>query len=202
MTREELFIEVKTRMDEITPEGQSLPFDDFIDTVLDESARELLEASPLHILTPEAIPVAGTIVVDNKAYIPVPANYIKLYEVKYPLWKKSIRRAITPADPEYKIQENEYTRGGYARPCVALLHTSLNGGPAGKYLECSKVVDGTSAPVALYIKTDLPENLDNKFSNALSWLCVSKLMVIMEDSNKAKLAYEQYTNALNLLAVN
>jgi hypothetical protein len=201
MERAGLINEVKIKMDEFTPDGVDLPFDDYIGPTLDECAREILEKAPLFLLTPVAIPLTGVIYKDEKAYIPVPTNYLKLYEVKYPLWKKSVRRAMSTQDPEYKIQENEYIKAGYNRPVVAIVNTSLTGGAAANYLECAKVVDtGSGTPVALYVKTDKPENLNEILSDSLSWLCTSKLLGIMGYADKAKLAYEQFTSSFEGVA--
>ena len=202
MDRAGLINKVKIKMDEFTPdEGVGLPFDEYIGPTLDECAREVLEKAPLFLITPTAIPLTGVIYKDDKAYLPVPTDYVKLYEVRYPLWKKSVRRAISTQDPEYKIQENEYIKAGYARPVVAIVNTSLTGGPAANYLECGKVIDtGSGTPVALYVKTDKPENLNDVLLDPLSWLCASKLFGIMDYADKAKLAYEQFTSSMEGVA--
>ena len=202
MDRPGLINKVKIKLDEFTPEGVGFPFEDYIDPILDESGREILKGSPLHLLTPTAIPTAEVIYDRNKAYIPMPSDYVKLYEIKYPLWEKSVRRTISPEDPLYKIQENEYTKGGYSRPSVAIVQTSVNGGAVTKYFECSKVVNegGAITPIALYVKSDAPENLNDFFSDAITWLCASKLLGIMGYIDKAKLALEQFSNSLMSLA--
>lgn len=202
MDRQGLINKVKIKMDEFAPDGVGLPFDEYIGPVLDESAREVLERSPLHLLSPTALPLTGVVYDDDRAYIPVPADYVRLYEIRYPLWKRSVRKAVSAEDPQYKVQENEYIRGGYGRPCVAIVHTTVNGGDVTKYFECSKVIESASiTPIALYVKTDKPENLNDIFSDALTWLCSSKLLGIMGDQDKAKLALEQYNNSMLAIAV-
>lgn len=203
MDRAGLINKVKIKMDEFTPdEGVSLPFDNYIGPTLDECARELLEKAPLFLISPTAIPLTGMIYKDDKAYIPVPTDYVKLYEVRYPLWKKSVRRAISTQDPEYKIQENEYIKAGYGRPVVAIVNTSLTGGPAANYLECGKVIDtGSNTPVALYVKTEKPEDLNDIFADSLTWLCSAKIMTILGYNDKAKLAYEQFTNSMEGISI-
>lgn len=202
MERAGLINQVKVKMDEFTPGGVGLPFDETIGPVLDECAREILKMAPLHLLTPTVIPLTGGTPVASivkysadKAYIPVPADYIRLYEVRYPLWKKSVRKAIAVEDPEYKIQENEYLKGGYGRPAVSVITTSIAGTMA-KYFECSKVVDpGAIAltPVALYIKSVKPEALPDILADALTWLCASKVFVVQGYADKAKLVMEQFS---------
>jgi hypothetical protein len=203
--RSELITRVKIKLDEYTPTDVALPFDNYIGPLLDESARDLLERGPLRLMTPSSIPLTGTVTyADDKAYILVPSDYVRLYEIRYPLWKRSVRVAISRENPNYQIQENEYLRGGYGRPCVAIVETAtVNGGTVAKYLECSKVVDpeGTTlTPIATYVKTDVAENINDLLTDALTWLCCSKILLVMGYGDKAGLAMEQSNNALMQLA--
>lgn len=205
MLRSELITRVKIKLDEYAPSDISLPFDDYIGPLLDESARELLERGPLHLMTPTSLPITGTVFENDKSYIPVPVNFVRLYEIKYPLWKKSVRIAISRENPEYKIQENEFIKGGYGRPFVALVHTSVSGGAVTKYLECSKVLADAAPSVATYVKTfgttlD-PENLNDHLADPLTWLTASKVFGVLGYADKATLAKEQFNNSLNLLGV-
>lgn len=203
MTRSELIIRVKTKLDEYAPTGVSLPFDDYVGPLLDEAARDLLERAPLHLMTPTSIPYSASVYENEKSYIPVPGDFVRLYEIKYPLWKKSVRTAISRENPEYQIQENEFIKGGYGRPVVAVVTTSVLGGAITKYLECSKVIDGATPLVATYVKTfgttlD-PENLNDLLADALTWLASSKIMGILGYGEKAQAMIQQFQNSLNLL---
>jgi hypothetical protein len=203
MTRSELIIRVKTKLDEYAPTGASLPFDDYVGPLLDEAARDLLERAPLHLMTPTSIPYSASVYENEKSYIPVPDDFVRLYEIKYPLWKKSVRTAISRENPEYQIQENEFIKGGYGRPVVAVVTTSVLGGAIDKYLECSKVIDGATPLVATYVKTfgttlD-PENLNDQLADALTWLCSSKVMEILGYKEKAQALAQQFQNSMTLL---
>ena len=199
MNRTDLISRVKIKLDEYTPSGVSLPFEDYIGPMLDESARDLCIRGPLHLLAPSDIALTGVDYYNNKVYIPVPSDYAKLYEIKYPLWKKSVRVAITPENPHYKIQENEYLTGGYARPSVAVV--IYNG---IKHFECGKVVDpapGTITPIALYVKLVLPEILNDLLVDSLTWLAASKIFVVTGYGDKAKITLDLSNNALEQLTV-
>jgi len=52
MNREGILNMVHIKMDEFTPPGVDLPFDDFIGPILDECAKEIAEVCPLHLLIP------------------------------------------------------------------------------------------------------------------------------------------------------
>ena len=203
MERQGLITKVKIKLDEYTPEGVSLPFDTFIGPMLDESALEILDKAPLHLLTATILVVTGITYNDSKAYIIVPSDYVRLHEMKFPKWKRPVRVAISSNHPDFPIQENEFIRGGYARPSVIFRNSGLTSADPGRYLECSKVMqyeDGalviTTPTIATYIKTDKPENLPLRLAEALTWLCTSKILLIGGQADKAKLAYDQYINAL------
>lgn len=210
MDRAGLINKVKIKMDEFTPDGVSLPFDEYIGPLLDESARNVQQICPLHLLTPTAIPLVNgetqlSKFENNKSYIPVPADYVRLYALKYELWKKTVKRAVPVESPEYKIQDNEYLTGGYGRPFVAIVQTSIGGAAAGKYFECSKVVapvsPSTLTPsIALYVKTAKPEELTDNLAEPLTWLTASKVFSVLGLSNQSKTTYEQYQISLNQLA--
>jgi hypothetical protein len=199
MDRSELINRVKIKLDEYVPTGVALPFDDYIESLLDESARDLLERGPIYLMTPSSIPLTGTVYANDKSYIPVPVNYVRLYEIKYPLWKQAVRVAISKENPLYRSQENEYIKGGYGRPCVAVIIYS-----GTKYFECSKVLDpapGTITPTALYVKTDVAENLNDQLADSLTWLCTSKILGVLGYGDKSAQALEQSNIALSDLVV-
>lgn len=208
MERLGLIEKVKIKMDEYTPEGVSLPFDEIIGPLLDESATELLQKAPLHLITPANIPLLGgdpssSLVkyANDKAYIPVPSDYVRLYQIKYPLWKKAVRIAISPEHEDYRIQDNEYLSAGYARPVVAIVHDTNSQNAITRYFECGKVLNpGTTAltPVAQYVKKNKPEEIHNSLADALTWLCTSKVFGVLGYGDKAKLTMDQFNQALIL----
>lgn len=203
MERLGLIEKVKIKLDEYTPEGVSLPFDEIIGPLLDESATEVLQKGPLHLITPTNIPLTGNVVkyANDKAYIPVPTDYIRLYQIKYPLWKKAVRIAITPEHEEYKTQENEYLTAGYARPVVAIVYDTNSQDAITRYFECGKVLDPGQTeltPVAQYVKKFKPEELNDTLADALTWLCTSKVFGVLGYGDKAKMTMDQFNQALIL----
>jgi len=198
MERTGLINLVKIKLDEYTPEGVSLPFDDYIGPMLDESSKDIQEKGPIHLLTSTELPCDDIIFQNNKAYIPVPADYIRIQEIKFPLWKKSVRVAISTENPNYTIQDNEFLAAGYARPIVTVLSTNIVDG-LKKYLECAKVLDNTTPSVASYIKKLKPEEMPDILAESISWLCASKILHIGGQADKARLAYEQFANSLIII---
>lgn len=198
MDRPGLINKVKVILDEYTPEGVGTPFDEYIGPLLDESAREIVLEGPLYLLAPESIPLssgdpAASILkyADDRAYIPVPSDFVRLHEVKFPLWKRSVREAITQENEKYNIQENEYLRSGYGRPYVALVRKQFSGGALVRYLECGRALANAVPDTALYVKETLPENLAEEFADTLCWRAASKVLATLGDVNRAKVALEQ-----------
>jgi hypothetical protein len=198
MDRQGLLNKVKVILDEYTPEGVGTPFDEYIGPLLDESAREIVLEGPLYLLAPLPIPLNGgdpeaSILkyADDRAYIPVPADFVRLHEVKFPLWKRSVREAISQENEKYNMQEYEYLRSGYGRPCVALVRKQFSGGALAEYLECGKALANAVPDTALYVKESLPEDLAEEFTDTLCWRAASKVLAILGDVNRAKVALEQ-----------
>jgi hypothetical protein len=52
MNRDGILDKVKIKMDEVTPPGVDLPFDDIIGPILDECAKDVARIAPLYLLTP------------------------------------------------------------------------------------------------------------------------------------------------------
>jgi len=198
MDRTGLINKVKVIIDEFAPEGVGMPFDEYIGPLLDESAREITLEGPLYLLVPLSIPLTSgdpeaSILkyADDKAYIPVPDDFVRLHEVKFPFWKRPVREAISQGNEKYNIQENEYLRAGYGRPFVALIRKQFPGDTPKRYLECGKALADAVPDTALYVKKSLPEDLADEFADTLSWRAAAKVLLNLGDANRAKVAFEQ-----------
>lgn len=199
MNRNGIINGVKVKMDEMTPDGVSVPFEESIGPILDDCAKDILRVAPLHLL-PHTNLVLSSMSYDNtnyRAYIPIPADFIRIGRILFPRWEKAVTVAVKIDSPEYVLQNNKYTRGGWSRPIVALVNKGTN------LLECAKVdgsVSGEKTPTeATYIKTLLPEELPGALIDSLEWLAVSNLLQITGDINGTKLAQARYEQSLKQL---
>jgi hypothetical protein len=124
---------VKLKIDELQPQGEGVQFIDinnvdvsnvldlYINGLLDESARNVLQTAPLHIIIPTD--GASQSVVDNgdgTGYIILPDDYLRFMAFKMNTWYQEVTMPITTTDPMYKLQKYAATRGGIAKPIVAL----------------------------------------------------------------------------------
>jgi len=272
MEREGIVTKVKTKMDEVTPPGVDLPFDDIVGPILDECAKDIAAVVPLHLLSPitmvcrttkryintniatltlstihpfkvgnvvtisgitgetsyngdfsvtaitttsisyalihadelETVELGGivtfkTIVTGNKAYIPKPDDFLRLYEMKFPLWQKTVRETTKPDTIGGKIQENPYLTSGIGRPTVMAITTMPTGWALREYLVCAKV-ETAAIPIALYIRVQLPEELPDKLIDSLTWLTASKVLKVSGMNDQAQVLMEQYGLSLTQLA--
>lgn len=271
MNREGIYQKVKIKMDEVTPPGVDLPFDDIIGPILDECAKEVIELAPLHLLSPfsmvsrtttrkidanvatlkigshgfsvgDVISVSGItteleyngtftvsavtaltvsyplthadeletadtggivtnfmVLVGTKVYIRKPTDFLKLYELKFPLWQKTVREITKPGSDAGRHQDNPYLTSGIGRPTVMLLTTMPTGYPSAEYLVCARV-DAAAVPTALYIKLQKPEELPELLIDSLTWLAASKTVQIGGRADLAQGLYQQFGLSLTQLA--
>jgi hypothetical protein len=271
MEREGIYQKVKIKMDEVTPPGVDLPFDDIVGPILDECAKEVAEVAPLHLLSPfsmvgrtttrmidnniatlnignhgfsvgDVISVSGItvelayngtftvtsktettvsyalthadeletadtggivtnfmVLVGTKVYIRKPSDFLKLYELKFPLWQKIVREITKPGTIKGDQQDNPYLTSGIGRPTVMLITTMPTGYPSAEYLVCARV-DTAAVPTALYVKVQKPEELPELLIDALTWLAASKVLQIGGRADLAQGLYQQFGLSLTQLA--
>jgi len=273
MEREGIVTKVKLKMDEITPPGVDLPFDDLVGPILDECAKEVAEVAPLHLLSPismicqstkreidtniaiitfanghpfkvgDQISVSGfiaepsyngdfvitaitttsisyalthtdeaetsdttgivtfkTIFTENKAYIVKPTDFLKLYEIRFPLWQNTVRVTTKPGTDSGKAQDNPYLKSGIGRPSVLLQTTYPTGGSLRDYLVCGRVEAATIPSVALYVQIPKPEELPEQLIDSLTWLAAAKVVQIGGRLDLAQGLNQQYQLSLTQLA--
>lgn len=129
---------------------------------------------------------------NDLCYIPVPSNFLRLYEFKFPLWVVPVRGITNIDSDDGRRQDNPYLKSGIGRPTVYIREVMPTGGHFGKWFHCGMVETSTIPTTLLYVKECLPEELPDKLIEVLTWLTASKLFVIMGYPDKAKITYEQY----------
>ena len=160
-----------------------------------------------HATEGEIADTAGTITpspvqkwVVDKTYIPVPANYLRLYEIKFPTWVVPVRDVTKIDSPQGKMQDNPYLQSGKGRPSVMIKNLTPTGGAYGKYFVCAKVEADVVPTTALYVKAPVAEEIIDKLIDALTWLATTKMFIVNGMGDKAKLTFEQYSLSLTALA--
>jgi len=137
---------------------------------------------------------------DKKIYIPVPGDYLRLYEIKFPSWIVPVRDAAKIDSPEGKMQDNPYLSAGKGRPSVMIKNLTPTGGVYGKFFVCGRCDLQETPSSAFYVKAPLAEELTEKLIDAVTWLAASKMFIVNAMGDKAKPCYEQYVLSVQSLS--
>ena len=198
---------VKAKLDRIIPEGEGLQFSVegetnvsdptnlLINAVLNEAAKRVLLNAPLHILDPvKSAEVAGTEdATDSKiGYIVLANNFLRFVSIKMANWKMPVFEVIRPEIDveEYAMQQNEFVRGGTARPKVAFSMRTIEG-TQKRVVEYYSVEDSHNIDWFYYIQETEAENLQVNLIDSLTWYAAGMIMQITENVELANSAFAQ-----------
>jgi hypothetical protein len=205
MTRADLIANTKIKIDELVPESELSivtsgnaflsSINDTIDSLINESAIEILKIAPLY-LVPHTLATGTVTVVDDVGTMPLPDDFLRFGYAKFGVWARTVFNAILAGSKDWMIQQNVWSRGGYKKPVVA-----INKKPTGYELEFYTIKDtdkGTKEVVYIAAPTTgetITEENDT-FPVSMQWLLASKTLEIFGQKDKAKSAYEQFINTL------
>jgi hypothetical protein len=125
----------KVKIDEAMKQSEGVQFnlegsdnsniiDLYLNAIMDEAGKHVLQTAPLHILVPDdggtltCVPIPDTNGLTG--YVVLPDNYLRYVSFKMPDWLQEVDMPLLPNDPKYKLQKYIATRGGIAKPVVAL----------------------------------------------------------------------------------
>ena len=124
---------VKLKIDELQTKKEGVQFIDtssdtaildmYINGLLDESAKHVLQTAPLHMIEPtEDFSAVVTVNPDDATvgHVFMPADYLRFVSLQMGSWKQEVTRPILTTDSKYKKQKYIATRGGTAKPVVVL----------------------------------------------------------------------------------
>ena len=122
----------KVKIDELMAQSEGVEFnldnadnaniiDLYINALLDESAKHILQTAPIHAIIPTD---GGTIAPQftpgsEDGYIWLPDDYLRLVSFKIAGWKRDASNPITTRDPLYALQ-GTVLKGGKAKPVIVL----------------------------------------------------------------------------------
>lgn len=208
MTRAQLIQDVKYKIDELVPENELTlaisanssinTISETIDAFINECAIQVLKEAPLHLCPLGNASTIPVIVSNNVGTITMPMDFMRFGSVKFGVWKRTVYKHIEYGSREYEIQQNEYVRGGYSKPQVALRREA--GGLY--YIECYTITeaDKNTGRVVFYVaepSTGETITADNNIiKTPYAWLIASKVLQTFKLYDAAKAAFEQYTNTL------
>lgn len=188
MERQSIIQKVQLKLDEITPyDSGEIVNNGFVDELLDDSVKTLLLKLPGYLTAPASMGIAtGTDNGDGTGYVQLPDDFIRLVSFKMGEWSRAVTDPITEDHPKYNLQKNVYLRGKPVKP-VAVIR-NIYDSSSKKILEYYSVVSSHTIERAMYVKSDVAENMSEEIIDALAWQCASDALIIMEEPDLAKLA--------------
>ena len=127
-----LIFTVKVKVDELMAQSEGVQFslsdtdnsnviDLYINSLLDETAKHIHQTAPLHAIVPNDGGAIDSVEnADGSGYVYLPSDYLRFVAFKMQGWSQDVTEPITINDPRYKLQKYLPTRGGAAKPVVAL----------------------------------------------------------------------------------
>jgi len=159
---------VKVKIDEMMAQTEGSQFnlgnvknsniiDIYINALLDECAKHILQTAPIHVIIPtdggELTPISfggvlGTTAIYPTGYVVLPSGYLKFVSFKMTSWSQEVNIPILTSDPKYKYQKYVPVRGGVAKPVVVLNSTIKVNTPQKKIVTVT--LSGTAGTANIY----------------------------------------------------
>ena len=159
---------VKVKIDEMMAQSEGTQFnlgttnnsniiDIYINALLDESAKHILQTAPLHVIEPsdggELTPVSfggtiGTTAIYPTGYVVLPDDYLRMVSYKMTSWLQESTMPIVTTNPIYKKQKYVAVRGGIAKPITALNSVIKTNTPVAKIQTLT--LSGSSGSANIY----------------------------------------------------
>lgn len=204
MDRVALVNKVKVRIDEIAPADTPLvdvgvadesPIDIIVDSLLDESAVEVLLKAPFNRLDITQGANSVSVVKDSKitsiGIIKVPQDFLRLVSFKMSDWQRSVTNLSIKGDIISQRQSNKHLRAGIARPVGVLSKNE-----SGVIIEYYSTFEQEHQVIDfLYVAKKTAEQItDSQMIEALCWICAGKVLSVFGKNSEAA-----YNNAQSLL---
>lgn len=180
MTKIEIIERVKVLMEEVSPFDDGLqvlnsevqPIQSYIEKSIQPALEQLLLFCPLHLTTAINLPAMTSTVSGTRkiGYINIPSDFLRIHTIKMSGWERAVHRAISTENPEYRLQQNPYTRGGSSKPIVA----------KNEKLEIYTFKEGETVEKATYVqRPDIEDlNLNQKLFEPACYMIASEVLAI------------------------
>lgn len=198
MNETNLLSGVLMRIDEATPNqiegiGTRYPIAEF----LREATMEMLRTAPLELL-PLTDFSAGELadMGDGSGTVALPEGFVRLASFRMRGWLRPALRAIGTEGAAFARQLNRTTRGGIAKPVVALVRDA-----GGMKLRWFSLPPGWPRQVeaALCVVRMAPTDLPDILADPLCWLTASMVLSVTGEPQAAAKARERYDLSMGLL---
>ena len=199
---------VKAKLDELVPESEGLvfslssapnvsdPLNLLINAHIDEATKNVIMSAPLTSIVPtKSSETVGTPFVTGakQGYVQLDDTFLRLAQFKMADWDRTIEKAITPSDALYKLQTNEYLRGGIVKPVLVLNWRTVSSNPK-RVLEYYSIIDNHNIDKFYYLHDMVAEDFitaNRKLLPSLAWMCAGIIMEILGQMDNFKMAMDQ-----------
>lgn len=201
MNRNQLIQYTKTLIDEVSPVngleddiviadfGEDKPVDDFVESLLDESATETQLLAPTYYLNSSDIDFQNVRVSDGVGEVDKPKDFLKITRFKLHSWERPVNVSVSEGSPLANVQGNKYLRGGKAKPIVVEERDYLRIYPVS--------LDDIDADNNLeYAKNCVAEQVNGELQVPMCWLTASKVLSVVGNMNGAKNAKDRFVELI------
>jgi hypothetical protein len=203
MKREDVIKKVKVKLEEFSTfdEPKSLvaitdsnikPINSYIEETLDTAYDDVLLLAPLHLIKENVSDIHDEKieVVKKVGYMEVPDDYLRLHSVMFDKWKRMVNRVIYPDQAEYALQRNEYTRGGIAKPVIAINNNKF---------EIYSIRPTMKCEYFKYIPKTMQGNgfFEDTLIDMIVLQCAILVLEVFEQTNKAQVLSQELSNLIN-----
>ena len=158
--------------------------------MLREAASEMARTAPMELLPLKDFGTGKmTDLGDGSGTVALPEDFVRLAVFRMKGWSRPVTSPVSEWSPEYIRQLNPVTRGGPAKPVVALTNDG-----EGLKLRWFSLPHGWPRKVeeALYVTDMEPEEVPEGLCDALCWLAASMVLAVTAEPQAAAWARERY----------
>lgn len=201
MTRDEIIKAVRVKLDElyphssdvlVAPGGEKNPLTRYIDKIIDPITDRIRTICPPHKVSSvdttdmePAILLSFEVIDTNIGVTELHGSWLRSIRISIPEWEKDVYEFIGKDSPIYKLQQNKYTRAGYAKPvCVV----SEEKGVKRMELYTVPATLDPSTITHFYVKSVPAESMETQLLESLIWMTAADILQIMGEDKKAQMA--------------
>lgn len=168
-----------------------------VETTLDQAGREILLIAPVGAIDrcKSFKTFAHIVRVDGTGEVELPDDFVRMVSFRMRGWHRTVYETIATTSKKYARQFHRATRGGVAKPIVALCGGSVQ--YFSVTMDTAHVIE--EANYVDYTKVD--ELYPAKLFDALVWLAAAKTLKVMSEYEASRTAMDEYERIINNLLV-
>lgn len=185
--------------------GKIQPVRSYVENTIDEAIKEAIAMLPLRFLFGDIVNDTANnkanVDTDGIGRIKVPADVVRLVELRFADWERGVIRPIDRTSPEYEVQRNPFTRGGFSKPAV--VWTEEQGSEIWECYSLEKSdVPYTEEPVKCAYIPFTGELANDRAAEYAIIICAIKVHSIYGNNANVKLLQDDMSAMLQIDSIN